>query len=261
MSPHYRTITFISICILLIGCAANRPSESAASTVEEYYQNNQTPPVGYSRVYVLPAFLSALLGDFDVPCEISIGKSDADVRPIAKIEKTQFVAFDIPEGSYFIKIVPSHGNYTTPTQTFNFVSSKTTVLKPLIHENNGALMLGSVGAAAGVLVGAGIDEAAHAGLPQFEFVGITQGLEKIRSMKMAGIFPEARNIIKQEIPPKRASITSQHAASLDKPSASLNNLVTDVEKNLQGLKRMYDRGLITKDEYDAKQKELLNQIH
>ena len=55
--------------------------------------------------------------------------------------------------------------------------------------------MGVIGGPAGILMGAGVDNAVHSGVPQFELVDLMQGMEKIKTMTMVRVSPNTLGII------------------------------------------------------------------
>ena len=87
----------------------------------------------------------------------------------------------------------------------------------------------------------------------FDFLDEREAKEQMSTRNLVAISPEAKAYVTQEVPP----FPSQ-------PTPNRLNIAKNrdgIEEQLAELKHIRDKGLITKAEYDAKRKQLLDKIY
>ena len=252
-------LLFAGLVLALSGCARSSSLPPVSDEVETHYKTTASPPPGYARVYILPVNLN--VGGVKSNSQLYIGSSDANKIRVADIGNGRFTAFDIKSGQQTISVTS-----IDPCTVF-LEENKSYFIVPRAYGLGVGANFGLIGA----VVASGINDSK----PKYEYLDTTSGMTEIRLMEMSSIYPEARSIVRQEVyrpslvpvagsPPTPSVGVSQTIEPIGSKDLSISHAPPSpqtVEKTLEDLKRMYEHGLITKTEYDAKRKELLSEIH
>jgi hypothetical protein len=186
-------IVILFISIFLASCAQHAPLLAPDNNVEAYYKSSALPQHGMSRVYILPTIYHQMLtGDMTLSSDVSIGRSADDQKLIGRIGEGQFIAFDLPEGYYYLTAKPFNYDLASSSQLLFFPEGKIVMFRPIAHDSNALGLLGSLA-----------QSTMNANQSQFDVIDTETGKAAIRSMHMSGVLSEAASIVKQSIPPSK----------------------------------------------------------
>lgn len=243
-----RVTVLIVAALTLAACAGGLPP-LADRAVETYYRDVPMPPPGTSRVYILPKITDSLFGGSLHPADILVGSDQTTAVPAGRVADGVFLAFDVPDGTaLFIRAIPYGAT------TFRVGGRQPLFLRPVVP---GADAPGWTGEA-----GTTIDRDHSPDGLAFERLDPFQASNLIQSWHMASLSTTAGAIVRQGLPaagrepgkPVPADGGSGPAAAAGCASAA------NVEETLESLRRLHGRGLITRDEYDAKRREALRPL-
>jgi hypothetical protein len=258
-----RRLVFLSLMVLgLASCSTNRPQSGAE--MDDYYKTSLSPPAGYGRFYLFPALQGGTwVGTAELGATVTMKSASGAEVPVGETTRVNFVAFDVRAGTIEIRSTPFGKGHLPSAGKFTVTSGQTSFLRPISYDV----------APSGGLVGAIIGGAEQRQPPtdtrrlQFEYLDEQTARSLMKDRQIFLLSEDAKKVARQDIsadqavplvtaaPPAASAVT----APVSPPAPSQAN--DDVETVLAQLKRLYEKGLIEKSEYDAKRKELLNRIH
>lgn len=279
---NYIRIGMVSLMMaMLSACNLPPPVPNASIDVETYYKSSPKPPVGQSRVYIIPSKAINWLLDSKPMSWYYLGRNQSDFREtkalpyLGLVKSDLFLAFDAPPGQLTLTTRSQLGS--AAVATFNLPQNGAIVIQNLIYNNGAGLGL----------IGAVINANDASARPPFVITTYNDNAAAIQALNLAGLAPTAPSYLKQEasiiasegnspvlqttIP--QQSMKEREPEQIPPPAPAVEKAIsptvsptvnqpavqqqTSVEKSLEDLKRLFDRGLITKPEYDAKRKEIL----
>jgi len=253
----------ILVALFATGCASVMPatgSQSAADVnrMSAEYKNNLRAPADAARVYVLPTFSTGLYRALDGRASIGIyrERSKSVGATLGQTTAQSFVAFDVAPGSYDF-YAQGHAIASRATSTFHLKAGKVYFLRPVFYRSAKDL---AADWANGRPEPNGLD---------FGSVRPEVARTEIAHLDLAPLTPDGKAFLTASLGaprsahPAAAVVTAPvpaSAAAPDVPSQAQPMLMQDqaIEKRLEILRDLYHKGLINKDEYDAKRKELLD---
>jgi len=178
-----RTIgVLIVMASVAAGCAPHAALDNADGAVESRYKTAPDPPQGYARVYILPIGLTTFWGGHsELAGDIFLGSDKSDQVFVGGVSPGRFLAFDLPEGSYYLSAVPWAVASTPSAETFLLHAGTVLFLRPRSYGTSGAEGL----------LGFLILPARQPDDPQFEGLDAAAGISDIQPMRMAAISPAA----------------------------------------------------------------------
>jgi hypothetical protein len=242
---------------------------SPSADVASYYRDVIEPPKGLVRVYVLPASTTLLFGGSEHASDIYLGPDSSQAVLAGRVEKGQFLAFDVEEGRTLTLQAPPYG-----AATFHFVGNTTLFIRPMTRGMSPRDASGWEVAEAKPLI-EGMDLADV----RFDRLEPFTAAQHIQGWQLASLSPAAQAFVSQQIhahsvkaaqpvkataptetgaPAPKAAQTDAHQSIGAIPSGTDANTA---ENDLVALKRFYESGLITREEYDAKRREVLHALH
>lgn len=263
---RYRLAILLVILWPMSGFAVE-PSADVAS----YYQDVIEPPKGLVRVYVLPASTETLFGGSEHASDIFLGPDSGHTVLAARVEKGQFLAFDVEEGRTLTLKAPPYGE-----ATFHFVGNATLFIRPMTRGMSPRDASGWEVAEAKPLIEG--EDLASVGFDRLEPFNAAQ---HIQGWQLASLSSAAQAFVSQQVhsrpakaaqpvkavapaeavagaPAANPAQTDAHQSIKAIPSGTDTNTA---ENDLVALKRFYESGLITREEYDAKRREVLHTLH
>lgn len=246
--PFCSCILFI---VLLSGCAV-KYVQLPASTLDQNAVKNYEMDSNYSRVIFYSGKMSNVqldTAELDRAIEIFI-----DNNKIGSVgNKEEMIAADLPPGTYSFKCnVPKNdidNSYTRADILTLPVGEKQLIyMKANFHNETPAygMMFGALGALATMKFSMVLEQDTQ-----------SNGREAIASHRLVSryIMPEnSENSINEQI--RLHEKVNQQQLAPNSTSQSEN----DLEAKMSKLKQLYDKGLITKEEYDLKRKELIEKL-
>ncbi len=243
-----KSIAALSLAILLTlvaGCADRAPEGNDPRAAE--FKSRQAPPPRAARVYVLPTVSKGLFGDLDGKETIFIFPDASEQgTKLGATDKSRFVAFDIGPGRYDL-LAKAADPLARVTEPFTFDAGKTYYLRPSFFRS--AAELSSSGQKAGMT---------------FDRLAAADGAQAVASLDMAQISQEGGTFLAQTFarpavvaPAPVASPPAGAAMPAAPPATAGSSAFSTVERKLRELKALRDEGLITPDQYAAKQKVIL----
>ncbi|MEI7606131.1 MAG: SHOCT domain-containing protein [Rhodospirillaceae bacterium] len=257
-----RIAVSIIAAALLSGCANN---QKAAESIDSNYKTVLTPPPGLARVYVFSPMKPTMLMSFTANGSVYVGASEATSFKAGETSAFRFVAFDARPGNLYIKWSSGGGEATSQAKTFQLTSGQTLLLQPMNTASslNSVPMLGLVGALANAAIAAGTTPEGN-----FTYLTVEQAQDLMKDKSVVSILPEASSYVQQGV----AANASSGKLNLTKQTESIESERVGVqpsqvdtsgssESQLTQLKRLKDKGLITKADYDEKKKQILERIN
>lgn len=201
-----RAAFFITCMVFVLAGCADQPRLEPPNPVETYYQNMPPPPVGFSRVYILPAMddKAEVLG------EIYVGPSEDEKAQAFSLRKNQFAVFDVKPGPLFVDYEPYEDYYFDEAKMFTVASQQTLVLRPISHFSGNVFFPlngsgGGNGDGLAIIVGIDLAMVPVSGVlhlfttrePEFEVLDPKSALQEIRARKLSVILPDAPPSLRQ----------------------------------------------------------------
>jgi hypothetical protein len=228
------------LCLLLLLTvgACTTPPRKAVSQASADYRANIAAPAGMARIYILPTLSKGLYTDLEGRAGIGIFKDGSEKgAPLGWTDQSTFVAFDIPAGTYDL-MAYTNLSLTRFTKSMTFAPGNVYFYRPTFFRSAKDLSKN----------GSGMDSVNNG--MTFEAVAPAAGRADIQRMDMAVLRKEGQNFLNQ------AGVTQYQA--VQPPPVSHENDFSTVEQKLGDLQKFYQKGLITKEEYDAKRQTILN---
>jgi hypothetical protein len=256
---RYWFALFLLILWPIAGFSEETPPE-AASNVGTYYRDVTAPPKGFARVYILPKLTETLFGDREHDAKIYLGPDSDHAVFAGNVEPGQFLAFDIEQGRTLYLRAASYGE-----AILHFVDNGPVFIRPFVGVAAKPEPSGwDDGDAKRLIEGQDQTRIGFDRLEPFSASNIIQG------RSLAGLSTAALAFVSQKIGDRPIK------AAAPPPQTTVKPAQTDVQKSIQAipsgtnantaesdlvaLKRFYDNGLITKDEYDFKRREVLHKM-
>ena len=174
--------------IVVAGCAPHKAPEKADNAVEAIYKSAPNPPRGYARLYVLPIWLTTPWGTHaELAGDVAVGSNESDQVLLGGVAKGSFLAFDIPEGSYYLTAVPYAPASTPSAQRMVFRGGTALIIRPLSYEVSGG----------NGLLGFLVQPPFQSDKPQFEAQDAAAGMSEIQPLQLLAISPGARAYAEQ----------------------------------------------------------------
>ena len=235
------------------------PATFAAPELESYYRDVIEPPQGYARVYVLPNIKATLSGGTEYASDIYVGP-DADHAVYAgHVEKGEFLSFDVEAGKSLYVKAKSFGE-----ATFHFSGNSPLFIRPFRQFLSATRVTGWDDEESMQLVG-NIDKDDFA----YDRIEPFTGAQHIQGWHLSALSTAAQSFVTQKIGAKQAKPVAAAPAANANPGGDTRQSVKAIptgttantaESDLVALKRFYNNGLITHDEYDAKRREVLRAL-
>jgi len=230
----------------LSACVANQPPHPAAPLSEQkIIQNFQIPQDRGRIVFYLGELIGTFNVDLGVPMDISVdGKNIGNIG-----RQSDLIAADLPPGLHMLKANSAREDYKTTSTTLelNVSAGKCYFLKV---NSKDARTTSEIAVAAFVPFAGGN--------MHFE-TWLEQDVDSKGREEVAN-----RTLVKYHIEniDPTSSVKPQNMALPVTPRAPSTRSLSqvDLEYKMEKIKSMYDKGLITKSEYDNKRKELLNSL-
>lgn len=245
---------FLAMLVSACGIPANMTTQDV--TLEAYYKNTPEPPVGYGRIYILPSeFKNFLTGDNTIVSLYHISNDDSTGPRLAVIDTKHFVAFDVKSGPIKLTLKGNDDIAFCWAETVNITSGSSVVIQGKFKVNSGGL----------------IQALAYSTYENYNVFQYSAQQDRIRSLAMASVSPASLSIVKQEIPSSVAdvklpaviapvTVVTPSVAPVNVTPGQSSHSSSDLD-GFEKLKKLYDSGLITKDDYETKKKQLLDKIH
>ncbi len=194
MKTVTRITTILCVAVAMAGCATVVPPASVE--IETYYKSVATPPPGMARIYIIPPHINTWLQDKDTAGWIYFSQNGEKYFTASFIRDNNFLALDANSSRLFIKAA---GGGTTII-SISPEPGKVYFIRPFFYANACSAVFGLLGC---------VVEALKEPQPAYESVDVPAGMAKIQTMTMSSLLPEARGLVRQEIPSSRP-VTSAH---------------------------------------------------
>lgn len=241
-----RRWVMVAAVLLVSGCAHPPPKVVSPATSE--FKTNVMAPAGLARVYILPTLSKGMYSDLEGRAGIAIFYDGSEKgAPLAWTAKSTFIGFDITPGTYDLLAYTS-STVTKFTKSLTFESGAVYFLRPTFFRSMKDLSTSGSGTSA-----------SSNGMT-FEPVPAAVGRAEIQRMDMSNLRTEGQNFLAQA--QARRMPAQQTAAPVYIPAPVVSQPPdTDfkgVEQKLMELRQLFQKGLITKEDYDAKRQGILN---
>ena len=229
---------------LMVGaCTRPPPKMIAAETAD--FKTNVSAPAGAARVYILPTLSKGLFTDLDGRAGITIFAENSEKgAPLAWTSKSTFVAFDIAPGTYDV-MAYSTSSILKFTKALTFNAGNVYFYRPTFFRSEKDLSAKGSG-----------PDSVNNGM-NFEPVPAEAGRAEIHRMDMSALKAEGQNFLAMTraggMPPRYA-VPAQTYYPQPLPDTGFKT----VEQKLSDLQQLYNKKLITKEDYDAKRQAILN---
>jgi len=254
----------VSAAFVVGACAAPLPtadSQTARSQAAGEFKTHIAALPDSARVYILPTLSKGMFTDPEGRAGFAIFHDGSEKgAPLGWTARTTFVAFDIAPGTYDL-MAYADGAFTKFTKSLTFEAGAVYFYRPAFFRS------------AKELAPAGSSLAAQGNSMGFDPVASAIGGSEIQSMDMAALKPEGQTFLAQArvrpIPAQYAYPPPQYIPAASPPAPAPAAVATPapaaadatfrvVEQKLKDLRRLRQEGLITKDEYDAKRRTILD---
>jgi len=135
-------ISLLAASFMLTACVD--PILSTPDNVNNTYKLSAKPPVGYGRIYVVPAEgKNYSENSYVITGRVFVSKAGGKQAFVGSVSEDHFVAFDTTPGDILIRT--ECPQYTPSEDTFHIADGETLVLKPVNHLDAVAFAGGSFG--------------------------------------------------------------------------------------------------------------------
>ncbi|MBF0561380.1 MAG: SHOCT domain-containing protein [Alphaproteobacteria bacterium] len=239
-----------SILTILAVAACESPAPVVDNPASADFKSNLAGHANTARVYILPTFSKSLFTDPQGRAGVVIFAEGDEKHGVllGQTSKTSFIGFDIAAGNYDI-MATGDDPLTKSLKSFSFTPNTAYYMRPVFFRS-------------------AVDIARSAtpqGSPQdsgmsFEMIEAAAARTEISGLSMASLTPEGEAFLHRYPLSKRAAEVPVAAPALSAPPPPIPAAPVGggVEQKLEQLQRLYQKNLITQQEYDGKRKVLLD---
>ncbi|MGA8260531.1 MAG: SHOCT domain-containing protein [Arenicellales bacterium] len=249
---------FATGCASVMPTAGSQPAAAVNDSMSAEFKNNLRAPADAARVYVLPTFSTGLYRALDGRAGISLYRegSESVGATLGQTTAHSFIAFDVAPGSYDF-YAKGHALDSRATSTLSLEAGKVYFLRPVFYRSAKDL---AAERANGGLKPNGLD---------FDSVRAEVARTEIAHLDLAPLTPDGTAFLKGSSAPSSSTeptapvVAAPAPASAPAPAGASQaqpKVIQDqaIEKRLEILRDLYNKGLINKSEYDTKRKALLD---
>jgi len=135
-------VSLSAVSFMLLACVD--PILSAPDNINNTYKNSVKSPVGYGRIYVIPAEgKNYSENSYEITGRVFVSKGGGKEAFVGSVSEEHFVAFDTTPGDILVRT--ECPQYTASEDTFHIADGETLILKPVNHLDAVAFTSGAFG--------------------------------------------------------------------------------------------------------------------